>query len=495
MSQSNTNTGVISLTTWTRHVRWDGEFRQLDDDTYGHLSHVRKLRELVQKPLIVPAWLANIESPQYEPYRKRMECYRKYIGGLSKAAAVSKYAKNADDSGLSSEVEECLPLILHIRHHAASLQLHSLHLEPMEDDRRHPVDTLGSLVWDFQSDARVIYRAERTLQVPRPSAKHPSYTKPDACAFIPIPDGPAALALMDLVPALSCFPRTGSVSAECGFVVHWVTEFKRHHSEAASKRQVVKGLVSGLYQRRALGFPNHLVFGTAHHSRTVLEVLAATWVPSNEHINSEAPLAQEANTSSIQPPVGQANDPLVNSSQGGDAVGDDYETGETAMDAHTTLTIQDIKKYNKIVVYTIATFSMSHAESVLDLYLLMRLTRILAQQYKEEIENSDGTLISQLSEEAEDIYKWAPPPLQPSRKRQKSDAWSSQLSSTVEEEQDDIMSVDQDEDFDSRPDSEELDSLSDAEPGPTRTITGEVGTYTFQNYAYKGDVRDSHGDP
>ncbi|CAE6474060.1 unnamed protein product [Rhizoctonia solani] len=482
MSQSGT--GAISFTTWTRHVRWDGEFRQLDDDTYGHLPHVKKLRELVQKPFIVPAWLANIKSAQYDPYCKRMECYRKYVGGLSKAAAVSKYTKNTDDARLSFEVEESLPLILHIRHHAVSL-LHSLDLEPMEADRRHPVDTLGSLVWDFQSGAHVIYRTERTLQIPRPSDKHPSYTKPDACSFIPIPNGPAALALRELLPALSCFPRTGSAPAECGYVVHWVTDFKHHHSEAASRHQVVKGLVSALYQRRALGFPNHIVFGTAHHSRTVLEVLAATWVPSDEPVNTEA-LAQEAKTNSPVPSAGQANDLPVNSPRGGDGVGSDFETGETVTDAHTTLTVKDIKKYNKIVVYTIATFPMSNTESMLDLYLFMRLTRTLAEQYKDEIEKDDGAQISQLSEEAGDIYKWAPPPLQPSRKRQRSDAWGSQLSSTDEKE---------DDDFYSKSDLEELDSLSDVNPGPSRTITGEVGTYTLKNYAYREDAGHNSGNP
>ncbi|CAE6496468.1 unnamed protein product [Rhizoctonia solani] len=340
-------------------------------------------------------------------------------------------------------------------------------------DRRYPVDTLGSLVRDFQSGARIIYRTERKLQIPRPSGKCPSYTKPDACAFIPVPDGPAALALRDLLPALSCFPRTGSAPADCGYVVHWVTGFKHYGSELASRRQVVKGLVSALYQRRALGFPSHLVFGTAHHSRTVLKVLAATWVPSDELVNPGARSTQEANTKSAVPSVSHGNDPPVNSSSGDDAVGGNFITGDAITDAHTIRSIQNIKRYNKIVVYTIATFSMSNTESMLDLYLLMRLTRTLAQQYKGETEKDDGARISQLSEEAEDIYKWAPPPLQPSRKRQSLDAWSSQLSSTTEEEEYDIMSVDQSDDFDSKSDLEELDSLSDVDPGPSHTITGE----------------------
>ncbi|KDN39877.1 hypothetical protein RSAG8_08528, partial [Rhizoctonia solani AG-8 WAC10335] len=370
--------GIASFTTWAQHIHWDREIRQLDDDAYSHLSHVKRLRELVQKRFIVPAWLANMESPQYDPYRERMECYRKYLRSLSRGVSSARYIKEkeTDNHRLSFEVEECLPLILHIRHHATSLESHSLDLEPMETDRRHPVDTLASLVWDFQSNIAVIYRTERKLQVPRPSADHPSYTKPDACALIPIPGGPGALfALPDLKPSLSCFPRFGSAPPNCNYVPHWVTEFKRHHSEQASKRQVVKGLVSALYQRRALGFPNHLVFGTAHHTRTVLEVLAATWVPSDEPVNPGAHSAEESNTKSAVPPVGQVNDPSGNSSRGGDAVGGESGAGKTVADAHTNLKIKDIKKHNKVVVYTIATYAMSNILDLLELYLLMRRAR------------------------------------------------------------------------------------------------------------------------
>ncbi|CAE6479276.1 unnamed protein product [Rhizoctonia solani] len=36
----------------------------------------------------------------------------------------------------------------------------------MESDRRHPLDTLGSLVWDLQSDESVVYRTEQKLAIP-----------------------------------------------------------------------------------------------------------------------------------------------------------------------------------------------------------------------------------------------------------------------------------------------------------------------------------------
>lgn len=48
-------------------------------------------------------------------------------------------------------------------------------------------------------------------------------------------------------------------------------------------------MVSGLYQRRALGFKDHFVFGMAHHSTRLLDVFAATWE------NPEPPTSTDVN--------------------------------------------------------------------------------------------------------------------------------------------------------------------------------------------------------
>ncbi|KEP55626.1 hypothetical protein V565_002400 [Rhizoctonia solani 123E] len=456
-----------SYIAWTQHVRLDGEIRLLNDNARDHLPEVKKLLELVDKSLIVPEWLADNKSLQYDPHCNRMKCFRSYIRGLSRGLSLSKYTKDKDDHDLSIEVEECLPFLLHIRRHADALQTYSLGLDPVEADRRHPVDTLASLVWDFQLDGAIIYRTERQLQIPRISTNHSRFTQPDACAFILMPDSPGVVASADLKPALSCFPRSLSSSPECRFIPHWVTEFKPHHSEPASRRQVVKGLVSALYQRRALGFPNHFVFGTAHHSRTCLEVLAATWVPSDDPARLRAHSAQEASTESAVPPVDQANSSSGDSLQGGDVAGGGPRT-DKRVDSNTKLTIQDIKKYNKIVVYTIAKYSMLDIEPLLELYLLMRQTRILAQQYQEEIRKDGPDRIDQLSYGAKDFYEWAPPPSPKSdrgrpSKRQRTDDQSNELGSMTEEIED-MMSVDQDDGFDESVESgsEELHSLSGA---------------------------------
>ncbi|KDN39272.1 hypothetical protein RSAG8_08907, partial [Rhizoctonia solani AG-8 WAC10335] len=169
------------------------------------------------------------------------------------------------------------------------------------------------------------------------------YPQPDACAFITLA-GISGMALpMGSKAALSCFPRTGSIDPEYRYALHWVTEFNGDYDEPLSKSQIVEGLVSALYQRRAFGFPNHFVFGTAHHSRTVLEVLAATWVRSDEPVDTGAP-SQEANTKNVVPPENQSNDPSGNLSRGDDPASDPPKTGEGVADVNANLTIKDIKK-------------------------------------------------------------------------------------------------------------------------------------------------------
>ncbi|KDN36315.1 hypothetical protein RSAG8_10937, partial [Rhizoctonia solani AG-8 WAC10335] len=476
---------------WMEYVRWDGEFRSLNDAAYNQLPEVKELRELVKKSFTVPAWIANIESPQLASY-KSPERLGAIVQFLSDEVSTRKYIKDKDDLELSVDVQESLPFILHIRLQVDALQKHASTLEPMEADRRHPVDTLGSLVWDRQSDGLMVYRAERKLAIPHHiTNKKPnntprlSDTQPDACAFITMLD------FQDLpvgsTTALSCFPRAESIDPEYRYALHWVTEFKRDHDDAVSKSQVVEGLVSALYQRRAFGFPNHFVFGTAHHSRTVLEVLAATWVPSDEPVDTGAP-SQEANTKNVVPPENQSNDTTGNLSRGDDPASDPPKTGERVAGVNANPATKDIMKYNKIVVYSIAKYSMLSTPLLLELYLLMRHTRALAQQYKNEIMKDGRNRIRQLLEEAKEFYQWSPPPRpKPAGPKRQKLGSETNLAPMAEEEHGMYVDSYQNSDSGSGSDSEEPESLSDA--GPMRRIRGEVGSYTLQNYAYEEDVR------
>ncbi|EUC61505.1 hypothetical protein RSOL_396330 [Rhizoctonia solani AG-3 Rhs1AP] len=458
---------------WQEDVQWDGVFRPLNDAAYDGLPEAEKLRELVKKSFIVPEWMANIESHEMAFYHK-MRHVGANVWDLSHAASRPVFTKDNDDRELSLDVNESFTSILQLPDHSLALQSH-LNLEPAEADRRYPVDTLGSLVWDLQSEGLLVYRTERKLKIPR-VPEQAGDVQPDACAFIVLPPSIQTVQPKSWA-ALSCFPSSASTSGldHC-YALHWVTEFKRDGNEALSKCQVVEGLVSALYQRRAFGCPNHFVFGTAHYSRTTLEVLAATWVPTDEPANPEARL--QDTTMSAVPGEDQTNDPSGNSSRNANTASAAPKIGEEAAGVVTNLTVKEVMKYNKIVVYSIATYKMTVTEDILQLYLLMRQTRVLAQQYKEEITKDAFIRILALFDEAKELYQ-PPPPRPKSDSARKKRKYTSSLPPTREVK---AKCIDSEDDFDSSSDLEELESLSSG--GPTGRIVGDVASYTVKNYAH-----------
>ncbi|CAE7225555.1 unnamed protein product [Rhizoctonia solani] len=469
--------GSQARSTWADLVRWDGKYRPLDGDTYKDLPEVKELKELVKKSFFVPAWLANLESSQYEPYISHTDLLSYVAADLSNDVSGREYTKVAieSDEQLSRNVAGCLPMIMHVLHHTSNLEFSNETLGAVEADRRHLMDGLGSLVWDLQSGGRLAYRAERQLQIPHPSTGR--HVRPDSCAFIPIPKHIAGAAPPAARSSLLCL-MAESNQPNYGYLLHWVTEFKRLGQAENSRHQVVEGLVSALYQRRAFGFPNHFVFGTAYHSRTTLEVLAATWVPS-ESDNPGACSMQEPNAEGTDPAVGQVNAPSGSGSRGVDTAGGESKAKEGA----DKMTIEEIKKHNKIVVYAIAEFSMTNISHLLQLYLLMRYTRKIAEDYRDDIEKNSSTRIRQLLKHSDDIYKWAPPPPPASdrgSKRRKTESEPDSRLPDVDEEEheevdEDSMSVDQDDSSGSISDPQELDSLGD--PGPTYRIAGDGTSY------------------
>ncbi|KAG8697367.1 hypothetical protein FRC11_000083, partial [Ceratobasidium sp. 423] len=201
-------------------------------------------------------------------------------------------------------------------------------------------------------------------------------------------------------------------------------------------------------------------------------VLAATWVPS-ECVDPGAPSTQEAQPQHVTPAVDQENNPEVNLPQGGSTTNDKAGVGQKFADADVELTIENIK-HGKIVVYSLGKYSMQATTDMLRLYLLMRQTRVLVKQYKDEIMKYGVDKITQLLSKASEIYRWPPAPLpesdrgsttrSTSNKRRKLDQCLDGIP-----EANDSMSIDQDNYSDSDSDLEDLDSLSDIDCGYTVT--------------------------
>lgn len=144
--------------------------------------------------------------------------------------------------------------------------------------------------------------------------------KPDSTVFFQASDITGYNHQIDLACSSRARPNPDIHS-----VLHWATEFQRGHDnykEHEAKRQLFRSLVSGLYQRRALGFPNHFVFGTAHHSTTILDVFAATWnVPEEGQDLKAGTSGLQASGSSNVPYAGQRGNE-------GAEPGDSKERGE-----------------------------------------------------------------------------------------------------------------------------------------------------------------------
>ncbi|KAG8753571.1 hypothetical protein FRC11_007300 [Ceratobasidium sp. 423] len=488
--------------TWEGHVRLCTQIRPLFDGEYDHCPEARKLRALFEKSTTVPAWLRNLDSPEYLSYRNPRASIKNEAENLHNdiilGLSLSKpgFVLDTEDRDLAADVSQCLPHILHVVYRTKKLQARGA-TSSIEVDYRQTMDSLGMMVWDTQSEEKLIYLAERTLQLPALSY-HARSARPDACTFIVSPEVPRVEP--SLFTALTCFPGDTGIPLQCLFL-HWVTDFKRAFDKEESIRQVLEGLVSGLYQRRALGFTDHFVFGTAHHTRGLLDVFAATWVPSN-NLKEGAGSPQQPHSQNDVPSDGQGDHPLLDLPAGGAPLGT-----ETEVEDRSTMTdeveIEDIMKRDQIVVYRVKQYSMLQTIDILRLYLFMRQTRFLALKYEEVIHEHSTERITKLSQKASDSYRWPPPPRKPrSRQRSATNSTGSNQRKrlkTVREEQD--LALDQSSSSDLGSDSDEPTSLSDAsqtcvEPTPlsgasqTRVVMGEVADYTLKDHAYNGHGSD-----
>ncbi|KAH7334365.1 hypothetical protein B0J17DRAFT_631152 [Rhizoctonia solani] len=305
ISHAGCTTGYIA---WAQHVRWDALVRTLDDDAYDNLPKAK-----------------HYESPQYDLYCRHTQRFRDDVEALVYKVSISKYVKGKDDLSLAADVAEYLPYVLHIFRQANALRSYRTRSsEVLEADKRHPIDMLGSLVWDIQSDG---FMLERKLQIPGP-LDHYAWVKPDACVSIPIHSDPALHASR---PSPLYFPRAGTAGPECCFILYWVTEFERGHDQEASRRLVVEGIVSALYQRRAFGLPNRFVFGTAPDLR-------GTWYSEGWLLTPRGGFRSNE------------NDPTKVLQQAGDASGGRSGADQKLPNAGTNRTTENIKKHNKALL-------------------------------------------------------------------------------------------------------------------------------------------------
>jgi hypothetical protein len=144
------------------------------------------------------------------------------------------------------------------------------------------------------------FRLECRLQLPRSNAEPVPETLVDSATLCKIPLLAEAVLEMD-----KSFERlfNSPVREGAGHILHWVTEYKREglRLEEDVVRQTMMAISSGLYQRRALGFPGHYVFGTAH-SGSRLRVFAGTWTEKSARVREDGEASKKGEeTQAIAP--------------------------------------------------------------------------------------------------------------------------------------------------------------------------------------------------
>ncbi|KAG9080836.1 hypothetical protein FRC06_006090 [Ceratobasidium sp. 370] len=329
------------------------------------------LKQLQDGSRLVPDWIFNPvgmltvrnrnvrltleqNALQYQCTRSRFQDHVDFLGSPSARAS---FTTTTIDQELSEDVASSLPSIFEVLQHEFYLTEHEAS-RPNEADRRLAVDHLTSHLWDYSPGGDFIHRVECAVQLPNCAKTTVEESRPDSTVFFRLESTILKSANERIMHACSSIPARQHPVPPWRYVLHWVTEFKGDGQPIESKRQTWMAMVTGLYQRRSLGFKDQYVFGTAHHSSVLLDVFAGQWV-------ADADLPEAARS-----------DPAT----------------------------------EKIMIYPLGTFRMHSVTAMLQYYLLMRSTRHLALNNKALINDKARILVSEV--ENANNHSW-PPAAQP----------------------------------------------------------------------------------
>ncbi|KAB5589561.1 hypothetical protein CTheo_6987 [Ceratobasidium theobromae] len=364
MSSENTASVICQIEAafkqWAKSIHLDQEiYQDLPDELQGLLEASRKF----------PAWLGDPDADQFKPYRK---IFAVEITNLQRGLArrTTDVVSEQTDPETAEQLSLVLPLILSIPlRYLDLLMTAQICGQANQAEIRTAVDQLLNHAWRDKGAPNFVHLLERKLQLPESYAEGSicvTETTSDSIVLFwhPGEEFPSKFLCMPLeAPALSCLARKHTLA-----VLHWATEYTQDDALAAS-RQTRMAMVSGLYQRRALGFIDHFVFGTAH-SGNRLEVFAGRWEPveSPDQETGASPAEQDAPTQDTTPP-GALESALRSSNK--------PPNGSTS-----NLPKRD--KY-EIKIYQFPEYSPLSSLDMVEYYMLMRASRDLACKYAADI--------------------------------------------------------------------------------------------------------------
>ncbi|KAB5587997.1 hypothetical protein CTheo_8559 [Ceratobasidium theobromae] len=294
------------------------------------------LQDLVNGAKSVPSWMIHSNAREYEHAKPR---FATSIDALAADIISEEFELCSNDQDLSNDIRTAIVPILTVVRQNTLVQ--RWQVKAVEAETRIAIDNLNNHVWGIECADCIQYRMERAMKLPKTNNENaPIRTKVDASAFIRA----ETLAIHGLAAQGSCSSIVHESQEAYFLAPHWVNEYKRlDGKKRMSINQVILGLVSGLYQRRSLGFPHHFIFAMAHHSSTKLLVFAGTWKCS------------ESSGTIVTDPGSQC---------------------------------ESVGSFDKMVLYHMREFDISLPTSILQFYLLMKKTYTLARLYRDAIVNA-----------------------------------------------------------------------------------------------------------
>ncbi|QRW17480.1 hypothetical protein RhiXN_05482 [Rhizoctonia solani] len=390
--------------TWLGEVQVDPNVRRTLPD---------QITDMVDESLHLPAWLFDPNSHYYQTFESV------YPGRLHRWN-LRRPATNSEpqNESTSKDLVHALHHILYVQDRHAVLSGSECHKKiHSESDLRQPLDRLAAHVWCTEVGTRdgFCFRSECTVKLPNTNIVRIADSTVDSILFLFNPN-PQNSGSFKVIPT----PVRAGLTCTTDMVdtlelVHWVTEYKKSDL-AAVQRQVYYGMVSSLWQRRALGRMEDFVFGAAHNEQDLM-VYAARWemIPVEQSgeiardINHpDTPAEGPSNFATTQPRQRTSTDVSLRLQS--------KETSNSGL-AGESLVKREYKAlelllfhiYSQIVVYEIATYQTVNLNHMIQFYLLMRASRHLARQYQEEILRTPFIDIKEMAEE-QGLYNWFSPP-------------------------------------------------------------------------------------
>ncbi|KAF8597774.1 hypothetical protein BDV93DRAFT_527173 [Ceratobasidium sp. AG-I] len=376
---------------WARSIQFN---RNIWDDLPD------KLQKLLAASRRLPNWATDKRSDIYKPYLGcfggdvAMLCFalarRNNETNLATTITSNLDGRNAATPNVESNTEQdndafsadlagaLLPVLTIVAHTGIMRNPDVFSKSPNKATWRTPLENLANFVWLYQGVPEISHSAECRLQLPKSDSVCVPDTQVDSAALLKVP------------PLITAISRVGDdnirrafispIRAGAGFLLHWATEYAkagtRHEDHA--ERRVLIAMVSGLYQRRALGFPSHFVFGTAH-SGDKLRVFAGTWA-----LKKIDPVGEDA----IQEQQSKKHTASRESEAGSSVEASPRLTKRRMISKGRSASTNRPKSTEdeyEITIYKLGSYELGTPLEVIEYYLLMRASRNLTLSYMAEI--------------------------------------------------------------------------------------------------------------